>query len=153
MLKIKNKKLKNNFLFKICSILVIILKCDLNFFKKVNVIMFKNRYKIIRVSFLKFFGALSAYLFLLQVSIASSMDQSGLPWESPLQKLMQSISGPVAKILGVIVIVLAGLGLAFGEVGSGVKRLLQVVLGLAIAFSAASIISGLYFGGSSGLVF
>ena len=115
--------------------------------------MFKNRYKIIKVGFLRYLGALSAYLFSVQVSIASSMDQAGLPWESPLQKLMQSISGPVAKILGVIVIVLAGLGLAFGEVGSGVKRLLQVVLGLAIAFSAASIISGLYFGGSSGLVF
>ena len=116
--------------------------------------IFVNGYKKVKKNIFKFFGALSTYFFLVQVSIAAGMDSTGLPWETPLQKVMQSISGPVAKILGVIVIVLAGLGLAFGEVGSGVKRLLQVVLGLAIAFSAASIISGLYMGGgSSGLVF
>ena len=103
--------------------------------------------------FIRFFCALSVGLFFVQVSIASGMDSTGLPWETPMQKVMNSISGPVAKILGVIVIVLAGLGLAFGEVGSGVKRLLQVVLGLAIAFSAASIIGTLYYGGSSGVVF
>lgn len=114
---------------------------------------FIKKYTKAKSSVFKIFGALSAYLFLVQISIAAGMDSTGLPWETPLQKIMQSISGPVAKILGVIVIVLAGLGLAFGEVGSGVKRLLQVVLGLAIAFSAASIISSLYTGGSSGLVF
>jgi len=99
------------------------------------------------------FCAISAYLFFVQSSIASGMDATGMPWETPMQKVMTSISGPVAKILGVIVIVLAGLGLAFGEVGTGVKRLLQVVLGLAIAFSAASIIGTLYMGGSSGVIF
>jgi type IV secretion system protein TrbC len=99
------------------------------------------------------FCAISAYLFFVQASIASGMDATGMPWETPMQKVMTSISGPVAKILGVIVIVLAGLGLAFGEVGTGVKRLLQVVLGLAIAFSAASIIGTLYMGGSSGVSF
>ena len=67
-----------------------------------------------------------------------------MPWEGPLQKVMDSISGPVAKTLGVIVIVLAGLGIAFGESGSGVRRLLQVVFGLAIAFTASSIVVSLY---------
>ena len=67
-----------------------------------------------------------------------------MPWEGPLQKIMDSISGPVAKTLGVIVIVIAGLGIAFGESGSGVRKIFQVVLGLAIAFSAASIIASLY---------
>ena len=38
-----------------------------------------------------------------------------MPWEGPLQKIMDSISGPVAKTLGVIVIVIADLGIAFGE--------------------------------------
>ena len=67
-----------------------------------------------------------------------------LPWEGPLQRIMSSISGPVAKVMGVIAIVLAGLGIAFGESGSGVRRLFQVVLGLAIAFTAASIVSTLF---------
>ncbi len=84
-----------------------------------------------------------------QVTWASG---EALPWEGPLQKIMMSISGPVAKMLGVIVIVIAGLGIAFGEAGSGVKRLFQVVMGLAIAFSAASIVASLYFQGSGGVM-
>lgn len=86
----------------------------------------------------------------LYASAALADGPGVLPWEGPLQTIMYSISGPVAKMLGVIVIVLAGLGIAFGEAGSGVKRLFQVVMGLAIAFSAASIVASLYFQGAPG---
>lgn len=75
---------------------------------------------------------------------ADDFSSTPMPWEGPLQKIMDSISGPVAKIVGVIAIVLAGLGIAFGESGSGVRRLFQVVLGLAIAFTAASIVTTLF---------
>jgi len=99
-----------------------------------------------------------AYFYIICSGFAATADggadaSGGMPWEGPLQKVMDSITGPVAKILGVIVIVLAGFALAFGEVGSGVKRLLQVVLGLAIAFSAASIVGGLFMGGATGVIF
>ena len=88
----------------------------------------------------------SALLLFIMANTALAADAGGgaMPWEGPLQKVMDSISGPVAKIMGVIVIVIAGLGIAFGESGSGVRRLFQVVMGLAIAFSAASIIADLY---------
>lgn len=63
---------------------------------------------------------------------------SGMPWEAPLQKILDSIQGPVAKIMAVIVIIVTGLSLAFGD-GSGVfRRLVQVVFGLSIAFAATS---------------
>ena len=71
---------------------------------------------------------------------------------NPLQQIMNLISGPIAQMVGVICIVIAGLGIAFGEGGNGVKRLFQVVMGLAIAFTAASLISGL-FNRSAGIVF
>lgn len=67
-----------------------------------------------------------------------------LPWESPLQKILQSLTGPVAKILGVIAITIAGFGIAFGEAGSGVRRLFQVIFGLSIVFSAASLVVSLF---------
>ena len=92
-------------------------------------------------------GKASFALGLLYVTMDTAFADAagqGMPWEGPLQKIMDSISGPVAKILGVIVIVIAGLGIAFGESGSGVRRLFQVVMGLAIAFSAASIVATLY---------
>lgn len=88
----------------------------------------------------------------VNTAFATTADGSGMPWEGPMQKIMDSISGPVAKILGVIVIVIAGLGIAFGEAGSGVRKLFQVVLGLSIAFTAASIVATL-FGKSGGVLF
>lgn len=63
---------------------------------------------------------------------------SGMPWEAPLQSILESIEGPVAKILATIVIILTGLGLAFGEMGGGMRKLLQIVFGLSIAFAATS---------------
>lgn len=63
---------------------------------------------------------------------------SGMPWEGPLDSVLQSIEGPVARILATIVIILTGLGLAFGESGGGMRKLLQIVFGLSIAFAATS---------------
>ena len=61
-----------------------------------------------------------------------------MPWEGPLNRLLQSLTGPVAKAVGVFSIVGLGFGIAFSEGGSGLRKALWVVLGLAIAFSATS---------------
>ena len=73
---------------------------------------------------------------------------SGMPWEGPLTSILESIEGPVAKILATIVIILTGLGLAFGETGGGMRKLLQIVFGLSIAFAATSFFLSFFsFGG------
>ena len=63
---------------------------------------------------------------------------SGMPWEQPLQQVLESVQGPVAKILAVIIIITTGLTLAFGETAGGFRRLIQIVFGLSIAFAASS---------------
>ena len=63
---------------------------------------------------------------------------SSMPWESPLQSILESIEGPVAKIIAVIIIIVTGLTLAFGETSGGFRRLIQIVFGLSIAFAASS---------------
>lgn len=63
---------------------------------------------------------------------------SNMPWEAPLTQILQSIEGPVAKIFGTIVIIMTGLALAFGDTGGGVRKLIQIVFGLSIAFTATS---------------
>ena len=63
---------------------------------------------------------------------------SNMPWEQPLQKILDSIEGPVAKIMSVIIIVVTGLTLAFGDTSGGFRRLIQIVFGLSIAFAASS---------------
>jgi type IV secretion system protein TrbC len=63
---------------------------------------------------------------------------SNMPWEQPLQQILQSIEGPVSKIMAVIIIIVTGLTLAFGDTSGGFRRLIQVVFGLSIAFAASS---------------
>jgi len=75
---------------------------------------------------------------------------SNMPWEQPLNQILQSVEGPVAKILAVIVIVVTGLTLAFGDTSGGFRRLIQIVFGLSIAFAASSFfISFFSFGGGA----
>ena len=63
---------------------------------------------------------------------------SGMPWEAPLQRILESIEGPVAKVVAVVIIIVTGLSLAFGDMGGGLRRLIQIVFGLSIAFTATS---------------
>lgn len=72
-----------------------------------------------------------------------------MPWEGPLTAVMDSITGPVARILSILIIVATGLTLAFGDVGQGFKKLLQILFGLAIAFAAASFFLPLVGGGGA----
>jgi len=63
---------------------------------------------------------------------------SNMPWEQPLTQILDSVQGPVAKVISVIIIVITGLTLAFGETSGGFRRLIQIVFGLSIAFAASS---------------
>ena len=77
---------------------------------------------------------------------------SGMPWETPLTNFLTSLTGPVAKIVGVAAVVIAGLGIAFSEGGSGMRRIITVVFGLTIAFSATTFFLPL-FGYAGGAAF
>ena len=74
----------------------------------------------------------------LMMAPAAHASGSSMPWEAPLQQILQSIEGPVAKIIAVIIIISTGLGLAFGDTSGGFRRLVQIVFGLSIAFAASS---------------
>ena len=75
---------------------------------------------------------------------------SGMPWEEPLQKVLESVQGPVAKIIAVIIIISTGLTLAFGETGGGFRKLIQIIFGLSIAFAASSFFLSFFsFGGGA----
>ena len=88
----------------------------------------------------------------LSITIASTAHAAGtgMPWEQPLQQVLDSVQGPVAKIMAVAVIVLTGLTLAFGETAGGFRRLIQIFFGLSIAFAASSFFLSFFsFGGGA----
>ena len=84
--------------------------------------------------------AMTVMVATLSVIMAAPAYASGssMPWEQPLQQILQSIEGPVAKIIAVIIIITTGLTLAFGDTSGGFRRLIQIVFGLSIAFAASS---------------
>ena len=77
---------------------------------------------------------------------------SSMPWEAPLQSILESIQGPVAKIVAVIIIIATGLALAFGDTSGGFRRLIQIVFGLSIAFAASSFFLSFFSFGGGALV-
>ncbi|MCJ8158885.1 TrbC/VirB2 family protein [Sphingomonas sp. LaA6.9] len=83
-------------------------------------------------------AAIAAGATALVLSVSADAAGSGMPWEQPLEQVLQSVQGPVAKIVAVIIIITTGLTLAFGEAAGGFRRLIQIVFGLSIAFAASS---------------
>ena len=80
----------------------------------------------------------SAFVFVALATAPAYAAGSNMPWEQPLTQILDSIQGPVAKVISVIVIIVTGLTLAFGETSGGFRRLIQIVFGLSIAFAASS---------------
>ena len=75
---------------------------------------------------------------------------SNMPWEQPLTQILDSIQGPVARVIAVIIITMTGLSLAFGETAGGFRHLLQIVFGLTVAFAATSFFLAFFaFGGGA----
>lgn len=86
------------------------------------------------------------------IAPAAQAAGTGMPWEQPLQQILDSIQGPVAKIVAVIIIITTGLTLAFGEAAGGFRRLIQIVFGLSIAFAASSFFLSFFSFGGGALV-
>jgi type IV secretory pathway VirB2 component (pilin) len=99
-------------------------------------------------------GALlaGALLLILLAATPAFAAGSNMPWEQPLQQILQSIEGPVSKIVAVIIIIVTGLTLAFGDTAGGFRRLVQVVFGLSIAFAASSFFLSFFSFGGGALV-
>ena len=94
--------------------------------------------------------ALGVAVLVLAIAGPAHAAGSGMPWEGPLDSILQSIEGPVAKIIGTLAIIITGLTLAFGDTGGGFRKLMQIVFGLSIAFTATSFFLSFFsFGGGA----
>lgn len=106
-----------------------------------------SRAKLLRPAALSSVATFVAAALIAAPAYAAGTD---MPWEQPLQQILDSVQGPVAKVISVIVIVITGLSLAFGETSGGFRRLIQIVFGLSIAFAASSFFLSFFsFGGGA----
>ncbi len=95
-------------------------------------------------------SAIAATVALLPAHVLAA--GSNMPWEQPLQQILDSVQGPVAKIIAVIIIITTGLTLAFGDTSGGFRRLIQIVFGISIAFAASSFFLSFFSFGGGALV-
>jgi type IV secretory pathway VirB2 component (pilin) len=77
------------------------------------------------------------------ILLPASAYAQGSPWENAVNVLMVSFTGPIARGLSLVSIVVGGVTFAFGEGGS--KRLLAgIVFGVGMAIGAVNFMSWLF---------
>ena len=92
----------------------------------------------------------SILFFVIEPALASTT--TGMPWEDPMDTVVDSITGPVAFGVSLLGVVAAGCALVWGgEMGEFVRKIIMLVLVIALIVAAASFLS-LLFGGASAVV-
>lgn len=82
-----------------------------------------------------------SWISLADPALASS-GGGGLPWESPLQQIQQSITGPVAGFIALAAVAIAGAMLIFGgELNDFARRLCYVALVGGVLLGATQIVA------------
>lgn len=70
---------------------------------------------------------------------------TGMPWERVLTLILDSITGPVARVVAAIAIVVTGLTWMLGEHGRGGRHLFGVAFGVSLALGAVGFLDVLGF--------
>jgi type IV secretion system protein VirB2 len=77
--------------------------------------------------------------------VYASTSTTGLPWETPLETVKQSLTGPVAAGISVVGIAAGGMALVFGgELSEFAKRSCYAVIATAVIVGAGTIMSTLF---------
>jgi type IV secretion system protein TrbC len=71
------------------------------------------------------------------------LQAGGSPWENAVQQLQNAFTGPIAKGLSLVAIVVGGLMFAFGE-GSSKRMLAGIVFGIGMAIAAVNFLTWLF---------
>lgn len=65
---------------------------------------------------------------------------AAMPWETGLERFAQSLCGPTARAIGVLAFAVAGIAIALGEVKGWIHNIMIVMIGIAIAILAPSVL-------------
>lgn len=75
----------------------------------------------------------------------ASTTGTGMPWDSPIQTLVNSIKGPVSFGFAFLGVVLLGVRWIYGgELGAAAKMLMTIVIGIALLSGATGVLATLF---------
>ena len=71
---------------------------------------------------------------------------SDLPWDTPFEKVVDSLTGPIASGIALIAFAVTGLTLVFdrADMSEFAVRIIYITLALAVVFLAAALIEALF---------
>lgn len=76
---------------------------------------------------------------------AMSAAAGALPWDGPLEAIADYLCGPATHTVAWVALIAAALAYALtGKYGAGVRSLLRVAIGLALALNAVRIVNFLF---------
>jgi type IV secretory pathway VirB2 component (pilin) len=91
-----------------------------------------------------FFRALLPALILLQAVPLHALGIGSSPWENAVNALEVSFTGPIARGLSLVAIVVGGLTYAFDTGGDSKRMLAGIIFGLGMALGAVQLMSWLF---------
>ena len=91
-----------------------------------------------------------ATLFIVLSATPANASTSGpaMPWDGPLNTILNSLTGTVAHILVTAAIVFTGFFFAFTEGGTAARRVFGIALGGAMALGAVSFMTSVGWAGA-----
>jgi type IV secretion system protein TrbC len=94
---------------------------------------------------------LAAILLSLAAAPAARAGTGGadLPWNAPLQTVVDNLTGPTAKTIAALAFVLGGAMWMFTSHEQGAKRFGQALFGVAIVLGAVNLVNALGFQGAT----
>lgn len=75
--------------------------------------------------------------------LKASAQSSGSPWENAVNALQTSFTGPIARGLSLVAVVVGGLMFAYGE-GQSKRTMAGIVFGVGMALAAVNFVSWLF---------
>jgi len=81
----------------------------------------------------------AATLMMPMISATAQASATGMPWETGVQSIFDSLTGPLIGWIAVIVIIIGGLALAFGNMEGGAKKIIGAVIGIAVVAGAPAL--------------
>jgi len=78
---------------------------------------------------------------------AAGVGGPDMPWNTPLQRLLDNLSGPTARTLGMLMFVVGALTWGFSRNEEHVRRFGTIVFGCAVAIGVVNLFNALAFQG------
>lgn len=86
-------------------------------------------------------------LFWSVATFAAGTTNSTMVWENPSEQISKSVTGPMAKIIAIVIIVASAIGWAMTNDSSIMGKIIRIVIALAIVGGASTLLGLFNLGG------